>query len=181
MDATSIIVHIAAVLPNQIRQDRKLLLPLTSTRQLLTCTSNTGASCFASLDEHSNSHSGTHLAKESCISCPVLNTPTMAPKQKGPGQKCLAGRYIPPQQYLNICSTNTGTLFFASPGKAVRVPWPCLALSTVPSFLSLPLLYCLFLCLHYLALLKTSLPCFTWPSTLWLAFHAGKEMQTKAR
>lgn len=58
-----IIVRIEAVLPHQICQDRKLLLPLTSMRQLLLCTSNTGATCFPSHERHCQSRSGTHQEK----------------------------------------------------------------------------------------------------------------------
>lgn len=68
MDTDSIIAHIEAVLSHQICQDRKLLLPLTCTMQLLVCTSNTWVTCFPS-HEKALPCSFRNLASRSCIPC----------------------------------------------------------------------------------------------------------------
>lgn len=72
MDTASVIVQTELMLPHQVFQDRKLLLPLTSMRQLLISISNTGHMFFLS-------HEKTlllffrRLARESYVTPPVLN------------------------------------------------------------------------------------------------------------
>lgn len=152
------------MLPHQMCQDRKLLPPLTSTRQLLLCTPNTGATLFPSC-EKALPFSFRNLPSESCIPPSLLHTSNSFSYTEGARTK-MSCWSLPPHSTLSsapptleLCPLLLKERHSESSGLAFpSVPLPSFAQPTTafafPTYLSFP----------FLAFHSPPLVCFALPS-----------------